>query len=222
MTSKKQQSSNSLLLLKDSIYRLKSLFRQGWIGSVPSSDIESVADHTYAVASLALLLIPVENALRKTDKLNELLVLQLALLHDLGESQYLDIDKRMLNVLGKEAKSIKKNIEYQAASNIRQQLNSFTKQAFPGSNFLLGEQIYENLLQFIDQTSLEAKFVRILDKMELNLQCQIYLRKGFISTIESKSFLQETYNILTKSVHEFKIIPYLINEKVVVQEVNQS
>ena len=222
MTSKKRHSSNSLLLLKDSIYRLKSLFRQGWIGNIPSSDIESVADHSYAVATLGLLLTPVENALRtdKTDKLNELLVLRLALLHDLGESQYLDIDKHMMSVLGKEAKTIKKNLEYQAAINLRNQLNSFTKQVFQKANVLLGEQIHTNLLQLIDQTSLEAKFVRFLDKLELNVQCQLYLHKGFISANEANSFLQDSYNILVSSKSEFRIIPHLINEKFVISEVN--
>ena len=70
------------------VYRLKELFRQGWIGKVPSSEIESVADHSYAVSLIALVLVPIENELRNKSSvqlnlLNKLEVIEKCLVHDL-------------------------------------------------------------------------------------------------------------------------------------------
>ena len=123
---------NNLKTLEESIYRLKILFRQGWLGNVPRGEIESVADHSYAVATLGFLLTPIENELRiihKQDKqnLDELKILKLALLHDFGESQYLDIDKRTINLLGIQGKDIKTKLEHNAAKNLQNQLGSYVQ-----------------------------------------------------------------------------------------------
>ncbi|MCA9779191.1 MAG: HD domain-containing protein, partial [Candidatus Eremiobacteraeota bacterium] len=60
------------------LLRLKTVSRQGWTRHpIPQAAVESVADHSYGVALLALLMCPPE--------LNRSRVLELALLHDLAE-----------------------------------------------------------------------------------------------------------------------------------------
>ena len=92
-------------LPKDTFYnilhKIKQLPRQGWIGKVTSSDIESVADHSFGVSFLALIMISFENNLRNHEnQLDKLSILEKAILHDIGESLYFDTDKTLSHLLG--------------------------------------------------------------------------------------------------------------------------
>ena len=85
------------VLLKN-ILLMKRLLRTGWIrAGVPKCDIESLADHSWAVATLTYLFILEENALRvkipEKKPLNIEKSILIALFHDFLESEYLDLDK---------------------------------------------------------------------------------------------------------------------------------
>ncbi len=70
------------------MYRLKSLPRQGWLDAgIPVADAESVAAHSFGCALLVLLL---EEPLRQAGASVEH-CLRLAVIHDLAESQVGDI-----------------------------------------------------------------------------------------------------------------------------------
>ncbi|MHA2232534.1 MAG: HD domain-containing protein, partial [Candidatus Hodarchaeales archaeon] len=59
-------SGADLLSFLETVYSLKQFRRQGWIrAGVPISDVETVAEHTFGVAILTLILFPLENRLRK-------------------------------------------------------------------------------------------------------------------------------------------------------------
>jgi putative hydrolase of HD superfamily len=194
-----------------SVIRLKELFRQGWIGKVPSSEIESVADHSYGVALLALVLVNIENEFRlarnnKAKPLNKLEILEKALVHDLPESQYLDLDHSFKTLLSAEQyKSFKtlldKQAEQKILSNIKQVVEYNTN--LPSMNLMYNSE--------------EEEFVRVLDSIELLLQTRNYIKKGFISKENAQSFLDGTrtkiINVFDK-FESFKIIfDFLFDDK---------
>ncbi|MHA2362758.1 MAG: HD domain-containing protein [Candidatus Hodarchaeales archaeon] len=209
--------------LFEPISRLKTLLRQGWIGKIPKSEIESIADHSYSVALLCLILTPCENYLRSqegVDQLDQAKILELALLHDLGESQYLDIDKNTKDLLNTNGLDVKDILEKQAAINLRKRWNGFYNKIISPETSFLSDDIYEKILEGVNLTSKEAQFVSMIDKIELNLQSQMYLKKGFINQTNAKEFLNSSFKDIDGwfSTHqsEFMIIPRLISSKIII------
>ena len=98
---------SSLRSLLDHTNRLKLLPRTGWLlnGVQPC---ESVAEHTCAVALLALALAESINADWEAQGLRQPLevgkVARLALIHDLAESVLTDLPKRSVELLGADVK----------------------------------------------------------------------------------------------------------------------
>lgn len=202
------------------IYRLKELFRQGWIGKVPTSEIESIAEHSFSVASLALILVPIENRLRRLaqqdhDFLNKLTVLERALVHDLPESQYLDMDKSFSRVLGEDRlKIIKEELDIKAEDAINSNIKNLEEKIFS----LQQESI---LPPMNDKTlTLENEFIKLLDSLELFLQTTNYLTKNFISKDLAEPFLISTRKKITSYSETFLIVPYLFQEKKIRNEKN--
>ncbi len=184
-------STKNLLDFFNPIYRLKELFRQGWIGKVPSSEIESVAEHSFAVASLALVLVPIENELRKKSKkpmrmLDKASIVEKALIHDLPESQYLDLDKSFNSLLSpEEYLNFKTLLDTKAETKIQENFNSFSEAIFS----LKKENILPSMNSYDTE---EDKFVKLLDVIELYFQTSQYLSKKFISEEFADPFLDST------------------------------
>lgn len=196
--------------LFSTISRLKELCRQGWIGKVPKSEIESVADHSYGVALLALILVPIENKLRDNEKkLNKLTVLEKSLTHDLAESLFLDIDTTFSKVLGQEkAKEIKKKLNSKSESIIKEE---FTKL----SNNIIKVDSGLNLNFFDPKLATnEDIFVKFLDYFELHLQTKRYFGNGFITSKNAKIFLESTFDAIN-NLKEIKVIKYLIDSEII-------
>ena len=88
----RKKTENPALLLEDEktgsfvrfyfeLSHLKQIYRQGWLQrGIPAERCESVAEHSYAVAMLAMFV-----AEERFPELDSLQVLRLALLHDFGE-----------------------------------------------------------------------------------------------------------------------------------------
>lgn len=206
--------------LDESIYRLKILIRQGWLGKVPRGEIESIASHSFAVAMLALILTPIENHLRlsgrsKLSQLDQLKVLELSLVHDFGESQFLDLDKRTMDLLGVEKQRIKNYFESQAALNLRDYFNRFAMLFSFDQGDLPGDKIHTRLIEVLENSTSESQFVHALDKVELNLQCQAYVKNGFLTQIHAKNFLNSSFNYLIAFKNQYCIIPILIEQNIV-------
>ena len=192
------------------IYRMKELFRHGWIGKIPSSEIESVAEHSYAVAVLALLLVPIENELRIKDNsnlkmLDKLVIIEKSLVHDLPESQFLDLDKSINGIISKqEFQEFKSRLDKKAEEKIQKDFNQFIKSTFSLS-------LVNPVPDMNSKQSEEDQFIKLLDSMELYFQTCVYLNKNFISEDLAKPFLTSTLEIINSFAKTFLIISYLFN-----------
>jgi putative hydrolase of HD superfamily len=134
------------------VNHLKQLYRQGWLKhSIPPERCESVAEHTFGVALMALFL--AQAALPKLDAGK---VLQMALLHDIGEVYAGDI-------IPEDNLSPEEKRQREQAS-VNQVLNKLPA----------GEQYIQVWEEFERGESAEAQFVRQIDKLEMALQACVY------------------------------------------------
>jgi len=136
--------------------RLKRLYRQGWFRcGIEEKKCESVADHSFMVAMLVLLLAPKFDAEIDVNK-----ALKLALVHDLGEVYAGDITP------------------HDGISRLekRQMEEASVHKLFAS----LSEK--ENLLDLWNEyekgESKEAEFVRNLDRLEMGIQAKLQKGEG--------------------------------------------
>lgn len=141
---------DGILLVLEAAGQLKCIERAGWVrAGVPHP--ENVADHTYRVAMLALLLAPRLG-------LNVEKTLQLALLHDLAEARVGD-----LTPTDGVSPADKRAREEAAFAAIVGELPE-------------GSALDALFREYEDETTLEARIVHQLDKLELALQALEYER----------------------------------------------
>lgn len=162
---------------------LKKIPRQGWIDKLSTNNPESVADHTFSMAILGMILSDLEKY--DTEK-----ILKMILLHDLAESITGDIAPGKISNVEKillENNTMKKILE-DVPRSLQKQYDKLWKD-------------YQN------GTSEEAKFVHQLDKLEMALQAKIYSRDGH-SDDKLRSFFDSAKNSIThpKLVELFKKI----------------
>ena len=136
--------------------QLKQLYRQGWLRvGIPQERCESVAEHSFGVALLCLLVIeahfPEADASR---------AVRIALLHDLGEAYVGD-----LTPSSGVDKAEKHRLEREAVRRILGKLPR-------GEAHLALWEEYEA------GSSFEARLVRQLDRLEMGLQACIYEGQG--------------------------------------------
>ena len=132
--------------------QLKHLFRQGWLKrGVPEARCETVAEHGFLVAFLALLL-----AEHLRPGLDLARVVQMALIHDLGEVDAGDITPA--DGVSAEAKS-----RLERAGVVR------LLAGLPH-----GERYLALWEEFEAQATPEARFVRQVDRLEMALQAAVY------------------------------------------------
>ncbi|HCX73320.1 MAG TPA: phosphodiesterase [Candidatus Cloacimonas sp.] len=131
------------------LVELKSLLRQGWLKSGIDANIcESVADHSFGTAVLALFLCPAH--------LNKQRVLEMAILHETGEVITGDITPHD-GISEKE----KNHLETKAVEKIFSQLEN--------------SEYWLNLwLDFEEGRTAEGCFVKQLDKLEMAFQAKMY------------------------------------------------
>jgi putative hydrolase of HD superfamily len=165
----KPDSKDAVINTFQYFLRLKALYRQGWLQrKIPAEKTESVADHSFGIALLALLLCP--------PNLDKLKVLEIALLHETGECIIGDLTP--WDNLTEEEKSRK---ELAAVEQILQQL--------PDS-----ERLISLWKEFEFETTDEGKFVRQLDKLEMGLQAEIYEKLG---NNDAKALLESAHQKVT-------------------------
>ncbi|WP_048147114.1 HD domain-containing protein [Pyrococcus abyssi] len=129
---------------------LKRLPRMGWlISGIPNP--ESVADHSFGVAFISLLLL---NKIKEEGvKIDENRVLKMAIIHDIGEALITDIPLRAQKYLDKDAAEDKA-----------------VKEIFP--------EFYELYREYQEGKSLEAQLVKFADKIDMVLQAWQYELSG--------------------------------------------
>lgn len=173
-------NAEAVLEFVEEIGILKHLPRSGWqFRGIP--DAESIADHCYRMALLAMVLADVLVEQGVTLDANK--VTRMALLHELAEARIGDIPFIAFRYLPKEAK--------QAAERaaIDDMLANFG--ALHGRYLALWEE-------FEAGTTLEARLVRAADQLELMIQVAQYEKIGYRSLGE---FWANNYNHPMLDVH---------------------
>lgn len=143
-----------MLELLCKLNELKRIPRVGWsLCSIPSCMVEDVAQHTFEVACLSLLL-------SEGLKLDEAKVLKMALIHDWPEALVGDISYSALPYLG--GKEVKGRVEERAFQR------------------LLGEkkEFLELWREFREEKTLESKLVHFCDYFAILLQARHYFEIG--------------------------------------------
>lgn len=129
--------------------RLKHEMRHSWL---TNGHQESVAEHTWRVALMVMMVAPSLDQAVDIEK-----CLKLALIHDLAEAETGDIP--VFENQQQDRKLAKYYNEQRAMLHIKSMLDEE-----------VGQQIYELWEEYERQECYEAKFVRALDKLEAQLQ----------------------------------------------------
>ncbi|MGF2615868.1 HD domain-containing protein [Rossellomorea vietnamensis] len=130
--------------------KLKYELRHSWLSN---GRRESVAEHTWRVALMAVLISP-----KLSVEINMEKLLKMIIIHDLVEAEAGDIPAfETLN--NASIKSKKRENEIKAIMNIRDTLGGE-----------VGEEIYELWMDFEDKASIEAQVANAFDKLEAQIQ----------------------------------------------------
>ena len=155
---------------------LKKIQRQGWIDKLSMDSSESVADHSFSMAMMGMVISDLENY--DSEK-----ILKMILLHDLAESEIGDYTPEQISV------EKKREIENVAFLKILKTLSDSIK-----SQYLKIWQEYQK------GDSFESKIVHQLDRLEMALQAKTYQNEGY-----SKEKLQTFFNTAEKEIDHPKL-----------------
>jgi putative hydrolases of HD superfamily len=161
MKSKKEVVSIPVQLLSffESVLRLKSVKRAGWVSKAGISNAESVSDHTYSMCAMGMILSDMLGL--DTER-----VMKMIIIHDLAESI---IGDYMPNEITREKKRLE---EGKAMSCILYQLPSVARSSY--------EMIWQ---EYQANKTRAAKFVHKLDKLEMAIQSIQYINQGYSSKV---------------------------------------
>jgi putative hydrolases of HD superfamily len=144
------------------LMRLKRLYRQGWLKrGLPEALCESVAEHSFGTALLALLLAGKDGDCGSLGRVDPARAALLALVHEMGESYAGDITP-----VDGVSREDKERLERDAIAR--------ALDGHPDRDWLLG--LWE---EFEDGTTPEARFVRQLDRLEMGLQAALHEAEGY-------------------------------------------
>ncbi|KAF6242723.1 phosphohydrolase [Nitrosopumilus sp. b1] len=146
------------------VLNLKTIPRQGWIDKLNLTNPESVADHSYSMAVIAMFL-------GDFLKIDTTKMIKMTLLHDLAESVTGDLTPE-------QASKINKNeLEENTIKAILQEL--------PDS---LSKEYFEIWKEYLNKSSSESLIVHEIDKFEMAIQAIQY------SKHTNKKLIQEFLN----------------------------
>jgi putative hydrolase of HD superfamily len=152
---------------------LKQLYRQGWLNrGISEAECETVAEHSFATAILALWLAQIN-----FPDLDQGKVVQMALIHDLGEIYAGDI------IPADAIDPLEKH---------RCEANSLQRMLIRLPN---GLEIMDLWNEFEQGESREAQLVKQADKLEMGLQAEVYRLQG-------KPQMQEFLESARQSIEE--------------------
>ncbi len=168
----KPSFSNPVLSSLSEILSLKFLFRQGWLQKGLSKGLcESVADHSFSTAMMAWIL-----AMEYFPELDASKVLQLAIMHEIGEIYAGDITPSDAI-----SNSDKHNLEKDSVYKVLEKLSK-------GSHLIA---IWD---EFETGNTLEADFVRQIDKLEMSFQALHY---EAATGMDVHTFIESTDKVIT-------------------------
>ena len=132
------------------IANLKNTPRTGWKAKLKISNSESVADHTYMMSVMAMVL----SDMKKMDTEK---IIKMTVLHDWAESKIGDFTPDEITI------EEKHELEEKAMSEILSELPDSLSQNY--------NTVWND---YITISSIESRFVHELDKLEMALQAKIY------------------------------------------------
>jgi len=165
---------------------LKNISRQGWIDKLSIEHPESVADHSYSMAIMGMVISDLENY--DSEKM-----LKMILLHDLAESKIGDYTPNQIS------KENKIKIENNAYDEIISTLPDVIKLQYG--------KIWK---EYQKQESPESKVVHQIDKLEMVLQAKMYQKErspkeeveSFFKSAQSDITHPKLKEIFTKIIEE--------------------
>ena len=134
---------------------LKNISRQGWMDKLSLDTPESVADHSYSMAIMSMVISDLENY-------NSEKILKMVLLHDLAESKIGDYTPDQIPMEKK--KELENNAFFEIISNL------------PDSIRLQYLGIWQ---EYQENNSSESKIVHQIDRLEMALQARLYQKQGY-------------------------------------------
>jgi putative hydrolase of HD superfamily len=183
---------------------MKQLLRSGWIrAGVPKSEIESLADHSWAVTVYAYFFCIQENSMRTEagkKQVNLEKTVLMALFHDFLESEYMDLDKSFYNVINPD--KIDKFIEEIESSALKMIISHVSPNIRTSLQSL-----------FSNQDSEEYQMVKISDYYDLLVQTRYYSQKHWINEKDKQSFNEHALKKLVALFDKFLFLkPHLMKE----------
>lgn len=170
-------------MLSDFFYlisELKKIPRKGWKEKVGIQHPESVADHSYGTAVMAMIF-------SDSDRMDTEKIMKMALLHDLAESVIGDF------MPGEISKETKRLVEDQAMEEILAKLP-----------IDLANRYHSLWKEYVTATSPESVLLHEIDKLEMAIQAAKYLGEGF-----SKEKLQEFIEGARKEIRSKELLAIL-------------
>ena len=161
-----------ILEFLQTVVNLKKIPRQGWIDKLNMKNPESVADHSYSLAVLSMVISDLGHY--DSEK-----VIKMALLHDLAESKIGDFTPDKIDKLEKE------RIENLAFEDILSALPESLKEEY--------RKIWH---EYVENNSKESKLLHQLDKLEMALQAKVYEKEGHSKT-KLETFLKTAESEIT-------------------------
>ena len=179
----------------EQLSNLKSIPRTGWLlCNVPLSEVEDVAQHSFDVAVVTLLL--VDELERSGTKLNRERALSMAVLHDWAEASVGDFPYPGLKYLGPQG--TKEQIERGALEDLLRGLPN--------------EKRYLGLWQeYSEKRTTEAKLVHAADYLSMLVQAVKYRERGNQSR-ELDELWQAVCEDLNPYARELPVVKELITE----------
>ena len=148
---------------------LKKIQRKGWIDKLSIMNSESVADHSYSMAIMGMIISDLENY-------NSEKIIKMILLHDLAESEIGDYTPGEIPI------EKKNELENKAFLKILENLPDSIKSQY----LSIWKEYQEN-------NSSESQMVHQLDKLEMALQAKTYQTDGH-SKEKLESFFESAKN----------------------------
>jgi putative hydrolase of HD superfamily len=137
------------------VCNLKTIKRSGWIHKSNITSPESVADHSYSMCMMSMILAEIMN-------LDSGYIMKMVIIHDLAESM---VGDHMPDNKSSEEKQL---LEDKAMKKIISKLPNFLRK-----NYL---DIWN---EYINNITVNAKFVHNMDKLEMALQAKEYEFEGY-------------------------------------------
>ncbi len=154
-------SVNEIMALMRDVLRLKRTVRSGW-PYYGVRDAESVADHSFGVSFLTLIL--VEELKNRGVEIDATKAISMAILHEIGESRITDLHLEARIWLGFE------HVSMAESSAVRAVLSQIGE---------IGENFFKIWQEFEEGKTVEAAVVRAADKIEMMLQGLEYEAEGY-------------------------------------------